>query len=87
MCSPGSNGMLAFTLTCTEPHCGAMFEVFGSDADHGIAVCQYCHAPLLDVSFLDPEGCPGDDAGVHVIVRQGPRIPQQSHGRDLPLAP
>jgi hypothetical protein len=68
--------MLAFTLACTEPACGAMFEVFGPSADHGIAVCRYCHAPLLDVSFLDPEGSPADEDGVHVMVRQGPRSTQ-----------
>jgi hypothetical protein len=30
------------------------------------------------VSFLDPDGCPGDDAETHVIVRRGPRttVPQ-----------
>ena len=65
--------MLAFTLACTEPDCLATFEVFSPTADHAVVVCEYCLATLLDVSFLDPQGCPTDDAGIHVIVRRGPR--------------
>ena len=65
--------MFAFTLTCTQPDCGAVFEVFAPTADHGITVCQYCHLPLLDVSFLEPDGCPADGVAIDVIVREGPR--------------
>jgi hypothetical protein len=65
--------MFAFTLACTEPDCLATFEVFSPTADHGIVVCEYCLATLLDVSFLDPDGCPTDDAEIQVVVRQGPQ--------------
>jgi hypothetical protein len=66
--------MFAFTLVCTNPPCGASLEVFAASPQHDVTDCPFCGVPLLDASFLDPEGCPDDgDNRVQVHVRSGPR--------------
>ena len=65
--------MFAFTLVCTDPCCGAMLEVFSPGTAHDVDICPYCRTPLLDASFLDPDGSPSDDDRVQVVIRAAPR--------------
>jgi hypothetical protein len=69
-----SSKMFAFTLVCTNPPCAAAIEVFALSPRHDVTDCPFCGVPLLDVSFLDPEGCPEEGGErVQVLVRSGPR--------------
>lgn len=66
--------MLAIALSCSNPACGALFAVYATTDAHGVAVCRYCDASVIEVAGCDSGISTDDDADqVQVYVRQGPR--------------
>ena len=66
--------MLAITLSCSNPACGALFAVYTAADTHGVAVCRYCGASVIEVAGDDSGISTDDDAdAVQVYVRRGPR--------------
>ncbi len=72
-------------LSCSNPACGALFAVYATTDIHGVAVCRYCGASVIEVAGYDSGISTDDEAdAVQVYVRQGPRSSEQSarHGAD-----
>jgi hypothetical protein len=66
--------MFAIALSCSNPACGALFAVYATTDAHGVAVCRYCDASVIEVAGDDSGISTDDDADVvQVYVRQGPR--------------
>ncbi len=65
--------MLAIALSCSNPACGAQFAVYASTDAHGVIVCRYCAASVIEVAGYDSGISTDDDAqAVQVFVREGP---------------
>ena len=67
--------MLATALNCSNPACGALFAVYATTDAHGVAVCRYCGASVIEVAGDDSGISTDDDSDVvQVYVRRGPRL-------------
>lgn len=65
--------MLSSTLICSNTACGALFAVYAAHDAHGVAVCRYCDASLIELAGNDSGISVEDDAdAVQVFVRRGP---------------
>ena len=64
---------LAFTLTCIDPDCGALFDAFVVRSTEVPSRCPYGGGELADISFTAVESAPDEDGpDVQLVVRHGP---------------
>jgi hypothetical protein len=74
--------MFAIALSCSNPACAALFAVYASTDAHGVAVCRYCGASVIELPGDDSGISTDDDAdAVQVYVRRGPRPRDPRAGR------